>query len=129
MLGFDDDAHAGRLEDLVDGVRDLLGQPLLHQHPPREDVDDARQLREAHDPTVRDVGHVTLSEERQHVVLAQTVQLDVPHEHHAAMILREHGIADDVGRGLRVARRQERHGLRHSLGRLHQSLPIGILAE
>ena len=84
MIRLDDDADALRLEHVVDRAGDLLGEPLLHLEPPREHLDDARQLAQPDDLAVRDVGDVRLAEERQHVVLAQRVELDVAHHHHVA---------------------------------------------
>ena len=72
------------IEHVLDRLRDLLGEPLLHLEPAREHLDDARQLREPDDAPVGDVRDVRLAEEGQQVVLAERVQLDVAHHHHAA---------------------------------------------
>ena len=67
-------------------ARDLVGQALLQLQPPREDVDEARDLAEADHLAVRDVGDVALAEERQQVMLAHAVEVDVAHDHHLAII-------------------------------------------
>ena len=69
----DDDADTGWLEDSVDGVRDLLRQPLLNLQPPSIDLDDPRQLGQADNPSVRDIGDVRATEEWQQVVLTMTM--------------------------------------------------------
>ena len=77
-------------------VGDLLGEPLLHLQAAREHLDDARQLGQPDDAAVRDVRDVRLAEERQHVVLAQRVELDVAHHHHVLVLLLEQRVADDL---------------------------------
>ena len=47
VLGLDDHEHAPGLEDLLDGVGDLRGEPLLHLGPAGVAVDQAGQLGQA----------------------------------------------------------------------------------
>ena len=70
------------LDRLLDRLRDLHGQPLLHLQPAREHVHEARDLGEADHLALRDVGHVGLAEEGQQVVLAQAEDVDVLDDHH-----------------------------------------------
>ena len=70
---------------------------------------------------LRDVGDVAPAEERQQVVLAQAVEVDVLDDHHLVIIdgeqrVVEHGI--DVGR---VAAREEPERLLDALRRVDQS--------
>ena len=67
-------------------ARDLVGHALLQLQPAREDVDQARDLAEADHLAVRDVGDVALAEERQQVMLAHAVEVDVADDHHLAII-------------------------------------------
>src|SRR5688572_10778670 len=69
-----DYGDAERLRHLVNRVGDLLREALLHLEPPREHIDDSRQLRQADDPFRRQVGHVALAEERQQMMFAETVE-------------------------------------------------------
>ena len=55
---------------LLDRMGDLLGESLLDLQPPREDVDDPRELREPDDAPRRDIRDVDLPEEWQQVMLA-----------------------------------------------------------
>src|SRR5690606_23328881 len=45
VVGLDDDAHALGPQRVPHRLRDLVRHPLLHLEPPREDLDDPRQLR------------------------------------------------------------------------------------
>ena len=85
------------LQDVHDGVGDLVGEPLLHLEPPGEDVHDPGHLGQPEDLAVGDVGDVRPAEERQQVVLAERVELDVAHHDHALVALLEHRVADRVG--------------------------------
>ena len=67
-------------------------------------------------------------EERQQVVLAERVQLDVADHDHALVLLREHGIADDLLDRHPVALSEEPQRRLHPLGGLEQPLALGILA-
>ncbi len=75
----------------LDGVGDLGGHALLHLQPVGEGVDQAGQLRQTRDPAVvtGNVAHVGLAHERDHVVLAQRGEGDVPHHHHLVVFRRE----------------------------------------
>ena len=70
----------------LDRLGDLRREPLLHLQPAREHVDDARDLAEADHAAVRNVGDVALAEERQQVMLAQAVEVDVAHDHHLVIL-------------------------------------------
>ena len=129
MLRLDDDADAFGARLGHDGVRDLLGHPLLDLEAAREHVDDARELGDAEDLPHRDVADGALAVERQQVMLAERVELDVLEDHHVIGVAREIGVVDDRLELLTVAARQERHRLGDAVRRLLQSLAFGILAE
>ena len=88
---------AQRVQRFLDRTRDFFRETFLHLEPPRVHVDEARKLGQADDPSVRDVRHVHLTKERKHVVLAQTIELDISNEHHVFMRLFEDRVADDIG--------------------------------
>src|SRR5688572_23611829 len=94
VIRLDHNSHAERIENLADRLGDLVGQPLLHLETLRKDIHDSRQLGETDDSSVGDVCDVRLSVERQHVVLAERVQLDVAHHHHVFVRLLEQRVAD-----------------------------------
>ena len=112
-----------------DRVGDLVGQPLLHLQPAGEDVHDPRHLGQAEDLAVGDVGDVGPAEERQQVVLAQRVELDVAHHDHALVRLLEHRVADRVGHRHPVALGEKAQRGLDPLGRLDQALPRRVFAQ
>ena len=129
MDRLDDDADPRGLEDPVDRVRDLLGQPFLNLKPPGVHLHDPRQLRQADDAAVGNVRDVRATKEWKQMVLAQAVQLDVAHHDHVLMLFVEERIADDIFHSLAIATRQPAQGLGDAERRLDDSLTIGILAE
>ena len=62
-------------------------------------------------------------------MLAHGVEVDVLDDDHLPVILREHGRAEYLFRILRVALREELHGLGHAVGRFEQALAASILAQ
>ena len=70
-----------------------------------------------------------LAEERQHVVLAQRMELDVAHQHHAVAFGVEDAASDHVlGLGF-VARGEEAHRAGEALRRVRKARALRILAE
>jgi len=129
MVGFDNDAHAEWIEHPHDRVRNVVRHALLHLEPAREEVHDPRNLRQPDDLAVGQVRYVRLAEEWQQVVLAQRVDLDVPHQHHALVPFLEHGAGDHIlhGRGIPPGEPLER--LVHPPRRVAESLALHILAQ
>ena len=76
-----------------------------------------------------DVGDVALAEERQQVVLAQAVEVDVLDDHHLAVIDGEQGVVEDLVDVHVVAARQELERLFDALRRIQQSLTARIFSE
>src|SRR4029077_5477353 len=93
---FDHHSHAGGLDRIHDHPGDLLGQALLQLRPPRVHVDQPGQLAYAEHPAAGDIADMAAAEERQHVVFAQAVDLDVPDDDHAAGLLREARAVDQL---------------------------------
>ncbi len=111
-----------RLDGLHDRVRDLVGHPLLHLEPPGEHVHNARDLGQPQDLAVGNVGHVGPPEERQQVVLAQGVELDVPHHDHALVAFLEHRVTHHLGDRLAIPLGQKAQRVLHPIGSLDQAL-------
>ena len=110
--------------DLVDG---LWGQ--LHLQAAGADLDGPWDLAKAHNLVVRNVGHVGLAVERQHVVLAHRVHLDVLDENHLVVGLLEEGLAQDVLRVEGVPVHQELVGPGDTLGGVGEALPVFVFAQ
>ena len=129
MLCLDDDDDAEGIECLLDTVLDLRRQTLLHLQATSEDVDDAGELREPRDVAVGDIADVDLTEEGQHVVLTERVEVDILDDNHLTILLTEHRRAEDLLRVFVRTRGEEAHSLSNTLGCLHQALTLGIFAQ
>ena len=70
----------------LNGLRNLLREPLLDLQAARENVHNPRDLAQADDLVVGQVGHVHLAEEGQQMVLAQAEELDVLHHDHFVVL-------------------------------------------
>ena len=75
------------------------------------------------------VGDVALAEERQQVVLAQAVEVDVLHDHHLAVIDGEQRVVEDFVDVHAVAAREELEGLLDALRGVQQPFAAGIFSE
>jgi hypothetical protein len=72
-----------------DRVGDLIRHPLLHLQPPRETVDEPRELGEPDDARDRQVPDRRAAVEGQHVMLARRIELDVAEDDHLVALFRE----------------------------------------
>ncbi len=82
MARLDHDGDPFGIKRLHDRFGDLLCQLLLDLHTAGEDIDDTRYLGETHHLAVRDVGDMGPPDDRQQVVLAGRVELDILDEYH-----------------------------------------------
>ena len=69
------------------------------------------------------------AEEGQHVVLAQTVELDVLHDDHTVGLLREDGSVDQLHRVCTRAGGEKSQRGSDALRRLHQTFALRVLAN
>lgn len=129
VFGFNDYHHALRIEGFLDAVLDLHGHTLLHLQAVAEDIHDAGYLGEARYLPVGDVGHVRLSVEGKHVVLAEGVEVNVLDDDHLVVVFVELSRVEHSHGVHRVAAGEGEHGLGHALGSLEQALALGILAQ
>src|SRR5216117_3099145 len=129
MVSLDDHTHTTRLQHLHQGIGHLVGEALLHLQPAGKHLDHAGNLRQAHEPAVRQVRHVRLAEERQQVMLAQRVDLDVAHADEILVPLPIQRVTDDVGDGHVVATREPLERRLHPGRSLAQALADGIFTE
>ena len=87
-----------------ESMRDLRRQPLLHLQPPRVDLDHPRQLRDSDDFAIRQVRDVRLAHERQQVMLAQGIEIQIlAQDHFLVVLFREQRAVDRFLRILVVA--------------------------
>ncbi len=125
----DDHTHPAGPDDLLDGHGDLGGELLLDLQPARVHVHDAGDLRKTDHLAVRQVGHVRLADEGQHVVLAERVELDILDDHHLVVFRGKYRLVHDLFQGLPVTLGQELNRLRCPLRRLEQPLARHVLAH
>jgi tetratricopeptide (TPR) repeat protein len=78
---------------------------------------------------LRDVGDVALAEERQQVVLAEAVEVDVLDDHHLVIIDGEQRAVETASMSASVAARQEAQRLLDALRRVEQPLARRVLPE
>src|SRR4029453_17894198 len=102
-------------ERLHERICDLLGEPLLNLESPSEQIDDAWDLGQPDDVAARKVADVYAAVERQQMVLAERIELNVAHDHWAFALGREHAVADCGLEAGRVAADEIPQGFRVTL--------------
>src|SRR5579862_4997104 len=129
VAGFDDNSHALRGDDVLDGVGDLTREALLHLEAASEDLDKTRDFAESDDLAVGDVGDVHLAEEGQHVVLAERVHLDVLDDDHLVIVDVEEGVVEDGVGIFVVSLGEEGQGFLDALGGALEAVTGGVGVE
>src|SRR5215469_17364268 len=81
----DHDGDAPRPQTLLERIGDLRGHCLLCLETLRIDIDDPRELRDARHAPIRQIGHMSDSNDRQHMMLAMGFDADIA-EHHEIVI-------------------------------------------
>src|SRR5579863_4547329 len=130
MLRLHDHDNAPWLEHLHQRVRDLTGHPLLHLGSSRVHIDQARKLRQSsYLPfLVRDIPHMSKSEERRQMMLASREHFDVPDEHHLVVIGIEDG-GEYVGGRLPQTRELLRQGTSNPARGVLDPIPRRVLTD
>ena len=77
----------------------------------------------------RNVGDVAFAEERQQVMLAEAVEVDVLDDHHLAIIDGEQRVVQDVIDVRIIPTGEESQRLFHTRGRTRQSFTVGVFTE
>jgi hypothetical protein len=127
--GLHDDTHPVRVQRVVEGLGDLLRQPLLHLKSAAEHFNNARYLAQADDLPVRDIRDMRPAEEWQHVVFAQAEKIDLLDDHHLAISFIENGAVQDFRHILAVAFREKLIGFCDTVRSLQESLPFRVLPQ
>src|SRR5271154_3328021 len=102
MLGFEHHGDAERIDLRHESLRDLRRQALLHLKPPRIDFHQPRQLRQPDDFPIRQIRDMRLAHEREHVMLAQRIKIQILAQDHFLVIF--FGEQRDVDRFLWILR-------------------------
>src|SRR5207247_15565 len=77
----------------------------------------------------RNVADMAATVKRQHVVLAQAVELDVLHDHHAVGLLREDRVVDQLYGVDTVAGCEKSQRGRDALRSAHEAFALRVLAD
>lgn len=129
MHGFDDYGHSEWMQGLLNAVANFDGETLLNLQPASEGVHHPGYLAQAGDFTIRDIGDMGLADEREHMVLAHGIDVNVFHKDHLTVFLIEDGGADDFGSALEIALGEELEGFGYPLRGLQQPFSLGVFSE
>ena len=125
---FDDDGDALGIQRLLNAVADLYGEAFLYLQAAGERIDDPRNFAQSDDCSVWNVSYMGFSEEREHVVLAHGIDLDVFHDDHFGIFFMEQSAFEDVFRVDVVTVCEVLQRFRNALGCLEQSFAVGIFS-
>ena len=129
VLRLNDHHHSERIEGVLDTVFDLGRKPLLHLKPTGIDIDNTGYLTKPGNTSVRNICHMYLAEERQHVMLAERIEIDIFDHHHLTIILfKERGTQDRL-RIFVVTFAKELQRFSHALRSFHQPLAGRIFSD
>ena len=107
----------------------MLGQPFLHLQPARKHIDNARDFAEPDNLAIRDVGDMGAADERQQMMLAQAVILDIVDDDHIGVFDMEDGVVDQLDGVGRIAADQLSPGFGDARWRFQQAFAVGLLAD
>src|SRR5262249_57999801 len=129
MYGLDHHRHALRLQRLVDGLGDLRRHGLLGLQAPGEHLDHAGKLGDTDDAVGREISYMRLADERDHVMFAMRMQLDIA-QHYDVVITGDlvEGAGQHVEWALVVASEELVIGANDALWRLAQAFASRIVA-
>lgn len=129
MFCFNDDRDADGMKNAHDRVGYLRGEIFLDLQAPSEEIDDARELGKANHFSVRDVGHMRLADERQQMVFAHGIKLDVFHEDDLARVGCEDRIVDQLIEVLSITLRQKLERSSRARRSFQEPFPRRIFAD
>src|SRR5690606_13549118 len=127
---FDDDADALRLQHVLNAMRDLRRHRLLDLKPAGEGFDDAGELADADDLSVRKIADVHLAGDRRHVMLAVRLEADVAqHDHLVVAVDLVERAAQELDRVVFVAAEPVLVGADDARRRAPQSFAARVVAD
>ncbi len=129
MTGFDHYADTLWLNGFLNGLGNLRGQSFLNLQAAGKYFNEPWNFAQADNFAIRNVGHVYLAKERQHVVLAETKHFDVLDDDHLVVGDCEQGLLKHGLGVFFVALDQMLIGAVNSLGSTLQPLAGRVFAE
>ncbi|KGD49388.1 hypothetical protein DP43_3672 [Burkholderia pseudomallei] len=126
---FENHADALRLQHVEQRIGDLHRHLFLDLQALRERIDEARELRDAHDAMVRQICDVRAADDRHHMVLAIAFEADVlQHDHFVVAVDLAERAREDVARFERVAGEELLVGAHDARRRIDEPLALRIVA-
>ena len=116
------------MKSLLNAVSDLNGKPFLHLKTAGVSFHHPCDFAQTCDFAIGDISHMTFAYERQHMMFASGVKVDVLHQHHLLVLFIENGLADDGLPILLITFSQILQGFCHSFGCFEQAFPIWVLS-
>src|ERR1051325_729820 len=107
----------------------LLGQSFLNLQAASKHINNSRYFTEAEYFVAREISHVRLAEEGQHMVLAEAEELDIFDDHHLVILDLEDGAVKEFVNVGMITAGQKTESLAHTFGRTHQSLTSRVFTE
>ncbi len=129
MLRLNNYRYTKGIQRLLNSIQYLMRHPLLHLQAAGKDINHARKLRQACNPTVRDIRYMCLPKERKHMMLAKRVQFNILHNHHLAIALMKFGAVQNILRVHAIALCDELHRLCNALRCLQQAFPLRVFTH
>ena len=129
VIRFDDDAYSLGFQYVLQRVADLLAEAFLGLEPASEHVHDPCDFAQADGLLRGDVTDVYLPDEREQVVFAERVALDVLHDDHPVRVSRKERAVHDFLEILAVARCEELHRFLPAFGSFTKPRTLGVFAE
>src|SRR5436853_2123697 len=129
MFCLHDHANAKRLQAFHQRVGNLNRELLLDLKAPRENIDNARDLRKADHFSVRNISDVRPADEWKQMMFAHRVELDVFDENDLARFRAEDRAVNNLFQVLAVTIREELERLGRACRSSEQTFALRILAD
>ena len=128
MRCLDNNTHSHRLQDVLDGIRDLGGELFLDLKSLCVDLHHPSELANSNNPVLRKISDVGFADDRYHVVLAVALEADVLQDYHLVVPLHFFKRAlEKVDRVLPVACEKFLIRASDTIRRVDQSLSLGVI--
>ena len=129
MLSLNNHSNSLWVHLLLNGVGDFLSEAFLDLQAPCKQFNETNHFAQANHLAGRQVTHMAFSEEGQEVVLAQTVNLNIPDNYHLVILDIKEGALENVLNILGVTLGQKLQRLNDPSRCLPESLTLRIFTE
>jgi len=129
MLSFDDDTDALSADELLKRRGNLLGHAFLDLQAASVNFHQARKFGKADDFLFRQIGNVAFAEEREHVMFAEAVKIDVFNNHHFIGSGFKQGVVQNGFWMLMIAAGKESKSFADATRRAPKAIALGVFSE